>query len=131
MTERKTLLHVEDSAFCVRAVARALRPLAGHLAIETVSDGEAALERLGLLGNVSVAPPDVVILDLSLPRISGLEVLDAMRAEPRTAALPVVVFSTSPYHGDVRRAQERGVAAYLTKEVDPEEIIEIIEKIIG
>ena len=96
-----------DHAYLIR---RCLEPLG--LDLYHASDGETALEQLRhWRGN----KPDFVLLDLNLPRMSGLEVLSALRANPQLRSIPVVVFSTSRLDSDVARAYECGANSFIVK----------------
>ena len=77
--------------------------------VEVLGDGAAALERL------SGALPDLVILDLMLPGLSGLEVLAALRADRRTAALPVMMLTAKGQGRDREAAEKAGVSAFMAK----------------
>ena len=77
--------------------------------VEVLGDGAAALERL------SGALPDLVILDLMLPGLSGLEVLAALRADRRTAALPVMMLTAKGQGRDREAAERAGVSAFMAK----------------
>lgn len=89
--------------------------------VEVACDGETAI------GQLKKAPPDLILLDLGLPKINGIEVLKAVRAEPRTAAVPVIVLSNSYVSDLVQAAWKAGANKCLTKAAcTPHELIEII-----
>ena len=96
-----------DHAYLIR---RCLEPLG--LDLHHASDGETDLE---LLRHWRGSKPDFVLLDLNLPRMSGLEVLSAIRANPQLRSIPVVVFSTSRLDSDVARAYECGANSFVVK----------------
>ncbi len=81
------------------------------------SDGEAGLER------IFKSPPDLLVLDLLLPRMSGLEVLQSIRTEPRTRSLPILVLSARATEMDKLVGFERGADDYLTKPFSPKELV--------
>jgi CheY-like chemotaxis protein len=125
MTERannKVILLVEDNpddeALAIRALKR------HHIGNEIVvaRDGVEALEYLFCTGKYidrDIAnKPSVVLLDLKLPRIDGLEVLRRVRADPRTQFLPVVVLTTSSEEGDILDSYSLGCNSYIRKPVD-------------
>lgn len=103
-----------DHRFLAR---RALAPLAKELdlALDFAEDGEAGLAR------VRDARPDLVLLDVKMPRMDGFEALRALRADPATRSLPVVMFSSSEVGADVERARTLGADGYLTKPLDPKQ----------
>ncbi len=96
-----------DHAYLIR---RCLEPLG--LDLHHASDGESALEQLR---HWRGSKPNFVLLDLNLPRMSGLEVLSALRANPQLKSVPVVVFSTSRLNSDVARAYENGANSFVVK----------------
>jgi CheY-like chemotaxis protein len=70
-----------------------------------------------------------VLLDLHLPDAAGTEILDALRADPRTAGIPVVVVTADATPVQIERLRARGVAAYLTKPIDVRELLRVVESI--
>jgi CheY-like chemotaxis protein len=104
---RRTAIVAEDSELTRRLVADTLRR-AGLDVVEAV-DGLEALER------ASAAPPSLVVTDLEMPRMDGIELIRRLRAEPALARTPVVVFSTRDRPESKREAAEAGADAYLVK----------------
>jgi CheY-like chemotaxis protein len=89
--------------------------------IHCVSDGEAAIAFLKRTGEHSRAPrPDLILLDLNLPKLDGFEVLEEIKADPSLRNIPVVMVSGNIQDGDIRRAYELQVSSFLMKprEVD-------------
>jgi DNA-binding response OmpR family regulator len=86
----------------------------------TAADGEEGLR----LAAESV--PDVITLDVMMPRLSGLDTLVRLRADPRTASVPVVMVTGRAQPADIARGEELGVDAYLTKPFEPAELIEVV-----
>ena len=103
----KRILLAEDDRFLRRAEQAALKR-AGFVVL-AAADGEEAL-RMAI-----AEKPDLVLLDLIMPKLQGFEVLKALKADPATAAIPVVVLSNLGQEGDVQRALEGGAVAYLVK----------------
>ena len=116
------ILLVEDNPNDVELTLHALR--ANNLAnrIQVVRDGVEALDFLFGTGTFSVRngaePPRVVLLDLKLPKVSGLEVLRRIKADPRTCRIPVVVVTTSREERDIVESYNLGVNSYVVKPVD-------------
>jgi chemotaxis family two-component system response regulator Rcp1 len=110
------LLIVDDNPADV-ALAREGLSMAAHRGkIESVNDGAEALAFLTRKGNFANAPkPDLVILDLNLPKRDGHAVLAAMRAGPELRSIPVVIFSTSQLTKDITRSYELGANCYISK----------------
>ena len=107
----------EDDRHIGVLVEFALEPLG--LVVERFADGEAALAR------VRQAPrPDVVILDLMLPRLSGQEVLAALDGDPRLAGVPVLLLSARQLPGDLMRAS--GPLAFLAKPFDVDDLVRVV-----
>lgn len=103
----KRILLAEDDRFLRRAAESALKR-AGFTVLPA-ADGEEAL-RLA-----QAEKPDLVLLDLIMPKLQGFEVLKALKADPTTAMIPVIVLSNLGQEGDVQRALESGAVAYLVK----------------
>ena len=99
-----------------------------HLAnrIQVARDGAEALAYLSAPG---AALPRVVLLDLKLPKVSGVEVLEAIRADERTRALPVVVLTSSREELDVTRCYALGVNSYIVKPVDFDAFVKAVAEI--
>ena len=124
MTGGGSILLVEDDRNEADVAIRAIRRSGVDAPVRVARDGQAALEALGLEGPGTVdAPvrPRVVFLDLKLPRVDGWEVLRRIRAEPGTAALPVVVISSSDDPDDVGRCYALGANSFLVKRFDARE----------
>ena len=103
---RRVLL-AEDDRFLRKAAETALKRH-GFTVVAAV-DGEEAL-RLA-----RAAPPDLVLLDLIMPRMQGFEVLRALKADPATAPIPVVILSNLGQDGDMKQAMDAGAAGYFVK----------------
>ena len=110
------VLLAEDNPADVYLVKRAFRSLDGFERIHVARDGEEALSALrgGLM-------PSLVIVDLNLPKRGGLELIEAMKAEPLLRRIPVVVLTGSDAPSDVARAYDLGCAGYLKKPPTREE----------
>ena len=116
------ILLVEDNPRDAEVTIRALRKhnLGNHVA--RVTDGQEALDWLFGAGKYEGRDPNhhpkVVLLDLKLPKVDGIEVLRAIRADPRTRRLPVVIMTSSREQQDVNRSYDLGVNSYVVKPVD-------------
>lgn len=123
------VLLVEDNPGDVRLTREALEDSRPELRLHVVNDGVEALEYLAGEGEHAGAPtPDIVLLDLNLPRKSGEEVLEAIRDDAALPTPPVVVLTGSDAAEDVARSYELSANAYLTKPVAPDEFIETIRQ---
>jgi CheY-like chemotaxis protein len=98
--------------------------------LHVVGDGTTAMEFLRKQGDYAQAPtPDLVLLDLNLPRMDGREVLSQVKADPALRQIPVVVLTTSEAEEDVLRSYHLYANAYVTKPVDFERFIEVVRQI--
>ena len=101
-----------------------------HNRLDVVTDGAAALAYLRREEPYADAPrPDLILLDLNLPRRDGREVLEEVKADPELAHIPVVVLTTSQAEEDVLRSYQLHANAYVTKPVDFDSFIEAIKQI--
>ena len=98
--------------------------------LHVVTDGEQALHFLRRTGEHADAPrPGLILLDLNLPRVDGLEVLAEIKADPVLKIIPVVILTTSQAHEDVLRSYALHANAYVSKPVDFERFMEAIRQI--
>ncbi len=116
------ILIIEDNDDHAELIMRSLSGGKGALELDRVSDGEAALARLGArLGDGGAAIlPDLILLDLRLPKIDGFEVLAAIKASERLHSIPVVVLSSSEADSDIARAYGENANSYVVKSADYE-----------
>jgi DNA-binding response OmpR family regulator len=117
------VLIAEDEPSIVESLAFLLRR-AGYDVV-SVLDGEAAIS--SLLGD----RPDLLILDLMLPRRNGFEVLKAVRSQPTLAALPVLVLTAKGQPQDRRLAEQIGADAFMTKPFSNREIVDAVRRLVG
>lgn len=111
-----TILLVEDDDVDVMVVRKAFRELRIANTLVVAHDGIEALELLrGENGKVRVAHPVIVLLDLNMPRMNGLEFLQAVRDDPALRSLVVFVMSTSAAEEDRLKAYEKNIAGYVLK----------------
>jgi len=123
---RPTVLLVEDEPNDRLILTRAFEKAAPELELKSVFDGEAAI---AYLSDPDHQRPRVVLLDLKLPRKSGLEVLEWVRAEPGLESLPVILLSSSGEGADLTRATELGASAFVMKAVDLQSVRGIVKGI--
>ncbi len=126
--KKRTILLVEDNPDDVELTLRALRQYNVSNEISVVRDGAEALDYLFATGTYSdrdkTTMPAVVILDLKLPKVDGLEVLRRMRADERTKLTPVVILTSSKEERDMINGYKFGANSYVQKPVDFTEFIE-------
>jgi CheY-like chemotaxis protein len=132
MSEIKRILLVEDSANDIELTLGALEE--NHLANEVVvvRDGAEALDfiyKRGVFKLRKNGNPAVVLLDLKLPRVDGLEVLQQLKADPEMQAIPVVMLTSSREERDLVRSYKLGVNAYVVKPVDFHEFVAALREL--
>lgn len=132
MNGLKSILLAEDSA---KDVELTLAALAEHnLANEviTVSDGAEALDYLYCRGGFErrmKGNPAVVLLDLKMPKVDGLEVLKAVKSDPQLKTIPIVILTSSREEADLFRSYQLGANAYVVKPVDFKRFMEAVKEI--
>ncbi|SFN88893.1 hypothetical protein SAMN05216386_2089 [Nitrosospira briensis] len=122
------ILLIEDNPMDVDLTRRAF--IRHNLAypLEVLRDGQEALDFIA--GRRAGEPvPSVILLDLKLPKVSGLDVLRAIRAHPDLGTVPVVVLTSSADDGDVHQAYKLGANSYILKSVDFEKFIDVARQI--
>jgi two-component system, chemotaxis family, response regulator Rcp1 len=130
MTPLHELLIVDDNPADISLAREALAACSYIGKINTVGDGVEALAFLGRRGNYSgVIKPDLVLLDLNLPKRDGLAVLTAIKASPELRRIPVVIFSTSRLGRDVSRSYELGANCYVSKPGNLKEFFSMMRSI--
>jgi chemotaxis family two-component system response regulator Rcp1 len=116
------ILLVEDNPGDAQLVRMAFAEALPDARVSVAADGEAALARLREEG-----PPDLLLLDLNLPRLSGHEVLEAIKADAALRRLPVVVLSSSEAEADVTRSYELGASSHIAKPGDVDALFALVE----
>ena len=126
------ILLVEDTDEDAELTLRALKKNRLANMVHRVCDGEEALEFLfgtGRYADRGAGRPRVVLLDLKLPKVGGIEVLKAMRADPRTAVTPVVVLTSSAEDRDLAECYRLGANSYIVKPVEFSGFVEAIKQL--
>ena len=129
MSDHAVILVVEDQENDILLLRRAFASAAMTNPVHIVRDGEEALAYLtgeGKYSNRAEHPlPDLVLLDLKLPRMDGFEVLEWIRKQPGIRGLPVVVLTSSDQIRDINKAYEFGANSFLVKEFDFQNFVEV------
>jgi chemotaxis family two-component system response regulator Rcp1 len=121
------ILHVEDNSGDVRLVAEALKETGSDHEVAVVSDGADALEYLYRRGSYADAPrPDLILLDLNLPKKDGLEVLAEIKADSSLKTIPVVVFTSSSSPRDINQAYRYQASCYVAKPAELDDLFRVI-----
>lgn len=128
MTEARILL-VEDDPMDVKLTRRALTKAGLQVSLEVVEDGEQAVTYLVGPEDKRGPLPSLVLLDLKLPKMTGHQVLERIRAEPRTRRLPVIVLTSSLEETDLARCYDLGANSYVRKPVEFDAFVEAARQV--
>ena len=126
---QRPILLVEDNPVDLDLTLRAFNKRNLSNPLEVARDGSEVLERLAGWEADQRTLPIVILLDLKLPKVSGLEVLRALRAHPVTACLPVVVLTSSGEGQDIAEAYRLGANSYIVKPVDFDKFLDVAAQI--
>jgi two-component system, chemotaxis family, response regulator Rcp1 len=124
------ILLVEDSPTDAKLTVKALTLAKVANSVHHVEDGVAAMEFLKRQGAFGQSPrPDLILLDLNLPKKDGREVLEELKADPELRSIPVVVLTTSKAEEDILRSYRLHANCYITKPVNFERFLEVVQSI--
>ena len=124
------ILLVEDNPADVVLTQRAFEKIDVTNEIEVIRDGETALKRLSREGEFANSPlPDLILLDINLPRVNGKDVLAVIKSQPGLRMIPVIMLTTSTAEEDVRESYQRHANAYLAKPVSLGAFIDVVSSI--
>lgn len=129
--QKLIVLQVEDDRADILLMREALRESPYKIDLFAVSDGMEALDYLRRKGQFSTAPrPNLIVLDLNMPRKDGRELLHEIKTDPALKDIPVVILTTSAAKRDIERSYELGCSCFFTKPADLDEYIILIEGIV-
>jgi two-component system cell cycle response regulator DivK len=117
---QRTVLYVEDNEYN-RKIVRQLLGRTSYRLVETV-DGEAGVAA------AFQERPDLILMDVQLPKMSGLEATKILRADERTKDIPIVIITSFAMSGDRERASEAGASGYLAKPYSPRELLALMRQ---
>jgi two-component system, chemotaxis family, response regulator Rcp1 len=124
------VLLVEDSPGDVRLTQEAFKDAKVHINLHVASDGVEAMAFLGREGKyASVLRPDLILLDLNLPKKDGREVLAELKDSPELKSIPVVILTTSASQADIQGSYEHHANCYITKPVDLDGFLKVVKSI--
>jgi CheY-like chemotaxis protein len=126
---RRTILLIEDDPNDIALFKRALRKLNLSTPLRVIEDGDAAIRWFQKNLSAAEENPDwpwIVLLDIKMPRINGLEVLEWLRRDNRLCRLPVIAFTSSRETADIAQAYRLGVNSYLVKPLSFDQLKEMI-----
>ena len=118
---QKTVLYIEDNEFN-RKIVRQLLGATTYRLLEA-TDGEQGV------ATAIEAQPDLILMDVQLPKLSGLDATRRLRQDPTTADIPIIVVTSFALSGDEQKAREAGATAYLAKPYSPRELLALIRKL--
>jgi two-component system cell cycle response regulator DivK len=116
----KTILYVEDNE-ANRMIVRDLLKRTKYQLVEA-HDGEAGVAKAAEIR------PDLILMDIQLPKISGLDAIRQIRAQPATAATPIIAITSFALSGDDQKAKEAGATAYLAKPYSPFDLLKLVRQ---
>ena len=123
MARPRTILLVEDDLVDCLTIERALKETGDRNVLVNVKNGEEALHYLQAAGNDR---PAIILLDLNMPRMNGVEFLKLVKEDPDLRKIPVVVLTTSRAEQDINASFDLGAAGYMVKPLDYREFIEAV-----
>jgi DNA-binding response OmpR family regulator len=121
--EQKTVFIIEDEEDAAELFAEMMR-ISGFRVLKT-SKSAPAIEMM------TADKPDIVLLDIMMPEVSGLDILRQMRRDPRLAGIPVIVVTAKGMPADIKNGMEAGASTYLTKPVGFQELKDAVERTLG
>jgi CheY-like chemotaxis protein len=128
-----TVLHIDDDPNDTELLRAATRRAKAQFNLINVGDGDEAMAYLNGVGvyadRGSYPMPGLILLDLKMPRATGLEILKWIREHPECGRLPVVVLSGSELHEDIRQAYEKGANSYLVKPLGFEDLVALVKDV--
>jgi CheY-like chemotaxis protein len=124
----RPILIVEDNSMDVDLTVRAFKRSRIANPLQIARDGQQALDCIGRW-EAGEPPPALILLDLKLPKVDGLDVLEAIKRHPQFATIPIVVLTSSSVGSDVQAAYRRGANSYIVKPVDFEKFVEVAAQI--
>ena len=128
-TETPEILLVEDDPVDVRLFSRALSKAKPDVRLDVLGDGQTVIDQL--LEDSAAVLPKLIVLDIKLPKVFGLDVLARLKADERTRPVPVIMMSSSTQERDIKRAYELGANGYISKPGTFGELSELMQHVVG
>jgi len=121
------ILHIEDDPYCMELMQRVIGKMPRPLVLHSVLDGEKALQYLADRERL----PRLIVLDLKIPRVNGLQLLTQLRQAEKTKTVPVIVFTSSKEPRDVTLSYQAGANSYVIKPLEYKEFFEAVQRVIS
>jgi two-component system alkaline phosphatase synthesis response regulator PhoP len=121
--DQKTVLIIEDEEDAAELFAEMMR-VSGFRVIKTSKSAPA-------IAMMTADKPDIILLDIMMPEVSGLDILRQMRRDPNLANIPVIMVTAKSMPADIKNGMEAGASTYLTKPVGFQELKEAVERTLG
>jgi CheY-like chemotaxis protein len=130
LEEKAKILLVEDNPVDIDLTLRAFKKQMGHFNIEIAKDGEEASQTIQRWISGEEAPPDIILMDLKMPRMDGFDVLKILKQSPVSSAIPVIILTSSNEENDIVAAYQLGANSYLLKPIDYSKFLTLIQLIV-
>lgn len=127
---KSKILLVEDNPVDIDLTQRAFKKQMLHCTVEISRDGEEANQAIQRWENGLEIPPDLILMDLKMPRMDGFDVLRILRQSPKSCKIPVIILTSSNEETDVSTAYQLGANSYLLKPIDYSKFVTLIQMII-
>lgn len=122
------LMLIEDNEDDVFLTLRAVKKICPQCDIDVANDGQKGIDCI--FDKECVKTIDLILLDLNLPKVNGLEILRRVKSDPAKAHIPVVILTSSSFEGDMKKAKEYGADMYVVKPLDPIEFRSKVKEIL-
>ena len=125
------ILLMEDDPGDVELILEALRGSRVALSVERVGDGEEGMRYLRRQGEHAAAPrPDLILLDLNMPRMDGISLIKEVRSNPATKFLPMVLLTTESHEDKKASGREAGATGWIVKPFKPEQLLAVVKRVL-
>jgi len=131
MMARRIVLNAEDDSSTYHILTMAFEEAAPEIELRRACDGDQALSMLRAPSEAERLQPDLIMVNLNLPKRSGFELLEEMKKDGLVESIPVVVFSSSPLNSDKARCLALGAKGYFTKPANFDEFVQTVQSVCG
>jgi CheY-like chemotaxis protein len=127
---KSKILLVEDNPVDIDLTQRAFKKQLFHCTVDISRDGEEANQAIQRWEEGLETPPDLILMDLKMPRMDGFDVLKILRQSPKSCRIPVIILTSSNEETDISTAYQLGANSYLLKPIDYSKFVSLIQMII-